>query len=187
MQSEDLSRAAALLGGDVAWPAVDGEPVFDEPWQGRAFAMAFEVVERSGLPWDAFREQLVVAIADDPARPYYESWLVALERLTESIGAVDHAAVALARNRAASYRYHDELLGDVETFPFEPEAPHTHAELYRVWVDGAPRSWGMRMFNGDDVQVDVQLPSPSHSDRWDELRQQLLGLGPDPADQLGHA
>ena len=84
VQSEDVARAAALLGGDAAWPAVDGEPVFDEPWQGRAFAMAFDLVDRSGLPWDAFREQLVAAIADDPDRPYYESWLVALERLASS-------------------------------------------------------------------------------------------------------
>ena len=113
-----LSRAAALLGGDAAWPAVDGEPVFDEPWQGRAFAMAFELVDRSGLSWDAFREQLVAAIADDPGRPYYESWLVALERLAVATGAVDHDAVARARNHAASYRYHDEVLGDVEVFPF---------------------------------------------------------------------
>ena len=81
VQSEDLARAATLLGGDAAWPAVDGEPVFDEPWQGRAFAMAFEVLDRTGLPWDAFREHLVAAIADEPDRPYYESWLVALERL----------------------------------------------------------------------------------------------------------
>ena len=89
VQSEDLSRAATLLGGDVAWPAVDGEPVFDEPWQGRAFAMAFDVLDRSGLPWDAFREHLVAAIADEPERPYYESWLVALERLALETGAVD--------------------------------------------------------------------------------------------------
>ncbi len=84
VQSDDVARAAALLGGDTAWPAVDGEPVFDEPWQGRAFAMAFDLVDRSGLPWEAFREQLVAAIADNPDRPYYESWVIALERLASS-------------------------------------------------------------------------------------------------------
>ena len=84
VQSDDVARAAALLGGDTAWPAVDGEPVFDEPWQGRAFAMAFDLVDRSGLPWEDFREQLVAAIADDPDRPYYESWVIALERLASS-------------------------------------------------------------------------------------------------------
>ena len=97
MQSEDLSRAASLLGGDAAWPAVDGEPVFDEPWQGRAFAMAFEVLDRAGLPWDVFREHLVAAIADEPDRPYYQSWLVALERLALETGAVDERSIDRAR------------------------------------------------------------------------------------------
>ena len=37
----------------------------------------------------SFREHLVAAIADEPDRPYYESWLVALERLALETGAVD--------------------------------------------------------------------------------------------------
>jgi Nitrile hydratase beta subunit len=55
---------------------------FTEPWQPRAFAMAKVACERMELPWDAFRDQLKAAIAEDPDRPYYESWLLALERLT---------------------------------------------------------------------------------------------------------
>jgi hypothetical protein len=273
VQSEDLSRAAAVLGGDVAWPAVDGEPVFDEPWQGRAMALAFEVLDRTGLPWDAFRERLVEAIADDPARPYYESWLVALERLALDVGAVDASTIGDARNHAAAYRYDEEGVGDIETFPFPPDtevlhdvltelfagpwwaqirfgpliqgaayelrlraparlsmldgyvtiddggshfhvcigdhraAPALasrrrcqHAELYRIWMDGAPTSWGLRMFNGDDdQQLNVLLPNPflDDDDRpldepdwsrlacWDELRRRVLALAPDPADRLG--
>ena len=42
------------------------------------FASAFD---RLGLPWDEFRSRLIAAIADDPERPYYESWAVALEQL----------------------------------------------------------------------------------------------------------
>jgi nitrile hydratase accessory protein len=98
MQSEDLARAAARLGGDAAWPAVDGEPVFDEPWQGRAFAMAFDVLDRTGMPWDVFRHHLVAAIADAPDRPYYESWLIALERLALEAGMVDEGAIDRARS-----------------------------------------------------------------------------------------
>ena len=42
------------------WPAEDGEPVFAEPWEGRAFAMALDVVDRAGpavggLPQPAHR------------------------------------------------------------------------------------------------------------------------------------
>jgi hypothetical protein len=62
-------------------PARPDEP-FAEPWQARAFAMAVVAVERLGLPWDAFRDELKAAIAAEPARPYYESWLAALSALT---------------------------------------------------------------------------------------------------------
>ena len=75
-----------------------------------------------------------------------------------------------------------------------------HAELYRTWLDGAPTSWGFRMFNGDDdQQLNVLLPNPflDDDDRalpapdwsrlacWDELRRRFLALDPDPADRLG--
>jgi len=58
------------------------ERPFDEPWQARAFALAVVTVEQLGLPWDAFRDHLKSAIAADPHRPYWESWLAALEDLT---------------------------------------------------------------------------------------------------------
>jgi hypothetical protein len=57
------------------------ERPFDEPWQARAFAMGVVAVERLGLPWDAFRSRLAAAVARDPDRPYWESWLAALEEL----------------------------------------------------------------------------------------------------------
>jgi hypothetical protein len=34
-------------------------------------------------PWDAFRDRLKAAIAEQPDRPYYDSWMVALEQLTD--------------------------------------------------------------------------------------------------------
>lgn len=61
-------------------PRDNGAPVFDAPWQGRALAMAVLAVERSGAEWDDFRRLLIAAIADDPDRAYWESWVVALER-----------------------------------------------------------------------------------------------------------
>ena len=57
------------------------EQPFDEPWQARAFALAVLSVEQLGLPWDAFRDRLKTAIANNPHRPYWESWLTALETL----------------------------------------------------------------------------------------------------------
>jgi nitrile hydratase accessory protein len=66
---------------DESLPRDNGELVFDAPWQARALAIAVAVVERLGLPWDAFRHRLMASIAEDPSRPYYESWTVALESL----------------------------------------------------------------------------------------------------------
>ncbi len=59
---------------------------FDAPWEARAFAMAVALVERLGVPWDDFRSFLMGAVADDPDRPYWESWTVALERFAASVG-----------------------------------------------------------------------------------------------------
>jgi nitrile hydratase accessory protein len=66
---------------DESLPRDNGELVFDAPWQARALAIAVAVVERLGLPWDAFRHRLMASIAEDPQRPYYESWTRALESL----------------------------------------------------------------------------------------------------------
>jgi nitrile hydratase accessory protein len=66
---------------DESLPRENGELVFDEPWQARALAIAVAVVERLGIPWDGFRHRLMASIAEDPHRPYYESWAQALESL----------------------------------------------------------------------------------------------------------
>ncbi len=66
---------------DESLPRDNGELVFDAPWQARALAIAVALVERLGLPWDAFRQRLMASIAEDPDRPYYESWTIALESL----------------------------------------------------------------------------------------------------------
>jgi Nitrile hydratase beta subunit len=58
------------------------EQPFHEPWQARAFALAVTTVDQLGLPWDAFRDHLKAAVADQPQRPYWESWLTALEIMT---------------------------------------------------------------------------------------------------------
>jgi len=76
------------------------------------------------------------------------------------------------------------------------------AEFYRNLAsrDGAPTSWGLRFFNGhDEQQMTVFLPNPflspemrilktpewSHLELWDRLRQDYLGLAPDPRDRTG--
>lgn len=73
------------------------------------------------------------------------------------------------------------------------------AELYRcLGDDGCPRSWGLRLYNGqNEQQMNVFLPNPyltveqkvlkeprwEHLAMWDHLRKAYLGLEPDPKDR----
>lgn len=66
--------------GATAPPRQNGELVFDAPWQGRAFGLCVALLEREELGWDAFRPYLVAQLGEDPERPYYDSFALALER-----------------------------------------------------------------------------------------------------------
>lgn len=61
-------------------PRKNGELVFEAPWEGRAFGMAVVMHDRGAYRWDDFRDRLVENISDG-SRPYYGSWLSALESL----------------------------------------------------------------------------------------------------------
>lgn len=77
------------MAGAAALPRQNGELVFDAPWQGRVLGMALAVVQQRGLDWDEFRRRLIAAIDADPARPYYDSWTVALSDLVVALGVAD--------------------------------------------------------------------------------------------------
>lgn len=81
---------------DESLPRDNGELVFDAPWQARALAIAVALVERLHLPWDAFRQRLAASIAEDPQRPYYESWAKALESLLIDLDLATNAAIDAA-------------------------------------------------------------------------------------------
>ena len=61
-------------------------PVFAEPWEAQAFAMAVKLNEAGVFAWNEWAETLGAELKAHPARPYYESWLAALERLIEAKG-----------------------------------------------------------------------------------------------------
>jgi nitrile hydratase accessory protein len=81
---------------DQSLPRDNGELVFDAPWQARALAIAVALVEQLGLPWDAFRHRLMATIAEDPHRPYYDSWAEALESLVIELDLATGAALDAA-------------------------------------------------------------------------------------------
>lgn len=115
-------------------PSIDGEPVFAEPWQGRAFALAVETVERLGVGWDEFRAELMAAIDRHPQRPYYESWLEALERFTLSHNAAEATDLSTQRMRAASYRLDEPGNGDIEIFPIQVNESVLHGILESLFT-----------------------------------------------------
>ena len=71
----------------------DDEPVFREPWQAQAFALAVSLIESGTISWrdwsttlgDEINRASERGIAEDGSG-YYELWLNALERLVDSAG-----------------------------------------------------------------------------------------------------
>ena len=68
-------------------------PVFREPWEAQAFAMALMLHERGVFTWHEWAETLGAEIkraqaAGDPdtGETYYHHWLAALERLVAQKG-----------------------------------------------------------------------------------------------------
>jgi nitrile hydratase accessory protein len=87
---------------DESLPRDNGELVFEAPWEARALAIAVALVDKLGLPWDAFRRRLMNEIAKDPHRPYYESWGAALESMVIDLELTTPAALdAAAPNERA--------------------------------------------------------------------------------------
>ena len=58
------------------------EPVFNEPWEAQAFAMVVKLHEQGAFTWTEWAETLGAEIKS-VERPYYESWLAALEKIVE--------------------------------------------------------------------------------------------------------
>jgi nitrile hydratase accessory protein len=80
--------ARDLLAALPAIPRDADGPVFREPWEAQAFAMAVALHERGTFSWTEWAETLAGEIkaaqaAGDPDRgdTYYQHWLAALEKL----------------------------------------------------------------------------------------------------------
>jgi nitrile hydratase accessory protein len=63
-------------------------PVFEEPWQAKAFAIAVALHERGIYTWPEWTETLGARIAgaQDDGDAYYRNWLGALEDLLAEKG-----------------------------------------------------------------------------------------------------
>ena len=99
-------------------PREDGEPVFREPWEAQAFAMAVKLHEAGAFTWAEWAEHLGAEIkaaqsAGDPdlGDTYYRHWLRALETLVAEKGIASTESLAERReawDRAARATPHGE-------------------------------------------------------------------------------
>ena len=86
-------------------------PVFAEPWQAQAFALAVKLSEQGHFTWKEWAAALAAELkaAGDRGEPddgfhYYHHWLAALEILAISKQLTDGAAL-LARKKAWANAY----------------------------------------------------------------------------------
>ncbi len=106
------------IEGPAAPPRLNGELVFDAPWEGRSFAMAMALVEDGWFSWDDFRDHLIAAVRRWESNPageyrYYERWQEALESIAAERDIVSAPEVdALAVAFAARPPGHDHDHGD---------------------------------------------------------------------------
>jgi nitrile hydratase accessory protein len=94
-------------------PRDDGGPIFAEPWQAQAFALAVRLSEQGYFTWKEWAAALAAELKaaanrgepDDGSR-YYHHWLAALERLAAEKGLADPAALAARKEAwAEAYRH----------------------------------------------------------------------------------
>jgi nitrile hydratase accessory protein len=96
------ARASSAVPGI---PRDDDGPVFREPWEAQAFAMALTLHERGLFTWNEWAATLADEIKraqakgdPDTGETYYRHWLATLERLVAEKGVASPATLR---------RYHD--------------------------------------------------------------------------------
>ena len=99
----------------AAPPRANGELVFTEPWESRAFGVAVALHDAGVVDFEAFRVRLIAEIGTwesthapgDEGYRYYERWLTALERTLLSERIVEPGALEAARAATEHEWEHD--------------------------------------------------------------------------------
>ena len=113
--NERADPAVADPDAEAAPPRANGELVFEEPWESRAFGLAVALHDAGAVDFEDFRARLIAEIGAWEAEHgsssvgylYYERWLTALERTLLDRGLVDEASVATARDGVEREWQHD--------------------------------------------------------------------------------
>jgi nitrile hydratase accessory protein len=98
------------LEGAAAPPRANGELVFAQPWESRAFGMAVALHEAGAFTWPQFQAALIGRIAAWESEPgpdkrwnYYDHWLAALEDVLDAQATVSADDIA-TRCRTLAHR-----------------------------------------------------------------------------------
>ena len=143
-------------------------PVFREPWEAQAFAMALALHERGLFTWTEWAATLADEIkraqaAGDPdtGETYYRHWLNTLERLVAEKGVADSDTLRRyhdAWDHAADRTPHGTPIElKPEDFGFGRHVVRRRGSL-RTYVHGLSECSGGLRLRGDDVEC-------SHSDQ----------------------
>ena len=106
MNPRNPALRTAELNALPRLPRDEGGPVFAEPWQAQAFALAVKLSELGHFTWNEWAATLADELKADAMRGepddgsrYYHCWLAALERLVVAKELSDPATL-LARKEA---------------------------------------------------------------------------------------
>ena len=101
----DQAAAARATTAVPSIPRDDDGPVFREPWEAQAFAMALSLHERGLFTWNewaaALAHQIKRAQAEgdpDTGETYYRHWLATLEHLVAAKGVTTSETLHRYRN-----------------------------------------------------------------------------------------
>ena len=129
MNQPELVPAPASLAALPRLPRDDGGPVFAEPWQAQAFALAVKLSEQGHFTWKEWASALAETLGaaadrgepDDGSR-YYDHWLATLERLAMAKGLTDQRTL-IARKEAWTEAYRTTPHGQPVELPQSPARP----------------------------------------------------------------
>jgi nitrile hydratase accessory protein len=114
----DPGLVRAALAANPSLPVDADGPVFQEPWEAQAFAMALALHQKGVFAWSEWADELGAAIkaaqaAGDPdtGETYYRHWLATLETVLQRKGvstASDLLSYRDAWERAAARTPHGQ-------------------------------------------------------------------------------
>ena len=109
----DAGKEAERVAALPRLPHDAGGPVFAEPWQAQAFALAVKLSEEGHFTWNEWAAALgdELRAASDRGEPddgshYYHHWLAALERLVTVKGLIGRESLQTRKEAwAEAYRH----------------------------------------------------------------------------------